>query len=676
MKSKKVIVVGLDGATWKVLGPLIKKGKMPFLASLRNKSSWGVLTSTLPPLTAPAWVSFQTGVNPGRHGIFGFTNKAGEVVSSKSIGFPRIWETLGDQGLKSLVINMPVSYPIAKTKGVLVSSMLTPEGADFAYPKRAQKRLAKLNYIVDYGKLPHKKLTKNKKNEIIKNLLSITQKRIEAFKVLFEKGNFNFSFLLIKETDVAQHLFWGEKRLEVFYQKLDGQIKDLYQFYKNEKNDFIIISDHGFHQISDSEFSVYKWLEEEKFIKISTTSNSKFIKAIYQKVKKLPGATSIRNKIIQESETKTLKRTTTKAYLGGLYLSPELKTQENQVIAKLRKLKYKNKAVFKNVFTSSTVYKGEFTGNGPDIVWEFNESYSLNRSTISKYVFNKRKTYLKGDHISDRSGIYLMHGNQFKNIKGTTLDIRDIHSLVCYLLEKQAPPRVEGFVPASNLKQYKDKLDSKIKNSEKIIRKAYKRFGNKTAMAFTGRKDSLVMTHLVLKTIGNKLPVFFIDHGLHFVKSLEFHKKISKKWKLKVYTEANRKIYKKILGEKSRSEKARLLTQLKIKTISESIKKHGWKAMMSAVRKDEHIARSKENYFSKRNDHWRVHPLLDFTEADIWEYIKDNKLEYNPLYDKGYRSIGDRLSSKKSSYLAKAERLGREKEKEQIMDRLRSLGYF
>src|SRR5678816_4774561 len=65
-----IAIIGLDGATWDLAGPFLEAGDMPVLAGLRQAGAHGVLRSTIPPVTFPAWSSFMTGANPGKHGIF------------------------------------------------------------------------------------------------------------------------------------------------------------------------------------------------------------------------------------------------------------------------------------------------------------------------------------------------------------------------------------------------------------------------------------------------------------------------------------------------------------------------------------------------------------------------------------------------------------------------------
>ena len=72
MKTPKVMIVGLDAATWDLAKPWVAEGHMPNLARLMSEGTSGKFQSVLPPITPPAWTSFTTGKNPGKHGIFHF----------------------------------------------------------------------------------------------------------------------------------------------------------------------------------------------------------------------------------------------------------------------------------------------------------------------------------------------------------------------------------------------------------------------------------------------------------------------------------------------------------------------------------------------------------------------------------------------------------------------------
>ena len=71
----KVLIIGMDGATFDLIKPWAAEGKLPNLRGLLGQASHGPLASTVPPMTFPSWATFMTGKNPGKHGIFDFTER-------------------------------------------------------------------------------------------------------------------------------------------------------------------------------------------------------------------------------------------------------------------------------------------------------------------------------------------------------------------------------------------------------------------------------------------------------------------------------------------------------------------------------------------------------------------------------------------------------------------------
>ncbi|HWL65544.1 MAG TPA: alkaline phosphatase family protein, partial [Actinomycetota bacterium] len=127
----RAVMIGLDGAAWHLLDPLIEAGHMPRLGSLRESGAAGILKSTVPTYTPPAWTSAATGVNPGRHGVYGFIeghaqHEQTELMHSGKIKSPTIWEVANAQGARVGVYNVPLTYPPRPLDGWMVSGMLTP----------------------------------------------------------------------------------------------------------------------------------------------------------------------------------------------------------------------------------------------------------------------------------------------------------------------------------------------------------------------------------------------------------------------------------------------------------------------------------------------------------------------------------------------------------------------
>ena len=215
-------------------------------------------------------------------------------------------------------------------------------------------------------------------------------------------------------------------------------------------------------------------------------------------------------------------------------------------------------------------------------------------------------------------------------------------------------------------------LDWKVKESVRVIKEANKKWYPNIGIAFTGKKDSTVLAYLICNHV-NKIPkALFIDHGEHFPETVSNVEKVSKMWGLDL-TVLKDDGYSKNL---SKNQLRKQIYKYKIDAIEKALELNEWNALYTAIRWDEQVARSSESYFSKRETHYRVHPLLHFTEEDIWQYIRMNNLPYNPLYDLGYRSIGEKGFTKRAKYMQDNERSGRDKSKEEVMDRLRSLGYF
>ena len=125
------VVIGLDGAAWHLLEPMFEAGVMPRLQALRQRGAAGTLRSTVPTYTPPAWTSAVTGVNPGRHGVYGFIegnaqSERQELMHSGKIKAPTLWEIANDQGARCGIYNLPLSYPPRPLDGWMVSGMLTP----------------------------------------------------------------------------------------------------------------------------------------------------------------------------------------------------------------------------------------------------------------------------------------------------------------------------------------------------------------------------------------------------------------------------------------------------------------------------------------------------------------------------------------------------------------------
>jgi len=263
-----------------------------------------------------------------------------------------------------------------------------------------------------------------------------------------------------------------------------------------------------------------------------------------------------------------------------------------------------------------------------------------------------------------------------------------------------------------------------VEKSKEVVREAFKRFSvNELAITWTGGKDSTTTLYIIRQVCqedGIKLPkVMTIDEGDSFPEIHEFLTKWSKEWNLDlewcinqdVVDEAGGKlnaiISVKNLNERNQAEIKRIGYEedsfpfeaesyvgnhlMKTVVFNEFIERHGIKGIFQGLRRDEQTARLQDEYFEHREasylvpEHTRIRPILHFTERGIWDNITVNRIPYCVLYKMGYRSLGAATTSKiavkgvpawEQDLEHTTERAGRRQDKEQMMAKMRKLGYM
>lgn len=241
-------------------------------------------------------------------------------------------------------------------------------------------------------------------------------------------------------------------------------------------------------------------------------------------------------------------------------------------------------------------------------------------------------------------------------------------------------------------------LDEKVEKSKETLEEAKERFDN-ISVGFTGGKDSLTTLELV-KDVIDDFKVIFVDTGQHFDEVYDFLDEVMEKTDAELVNAINTNtlenvgengvVKKEELNEKNQTELEKIDWEeftiaddrepcchlLKTVAFQETLKDLDIDGHVNGIRWDEQESRRNENYFSERETHIRVHPILHWSEDDVWSYIQRNGLKYNPMYDRGYRSLGCEPCTQKVSADAETERAGRAQDKEKVMERLRRLGYM
>ena len=263
----KILIIGLDGATWEVLDDFVLQNFMPNLNGLKTGGCSGILHSTEPPITPAAWTTCITGCQPYTHGVFGFKDYCNEtdelsISSSTSCTVPTIFEELSKQGYKVASINVPWTYPCRKINGFMAAGYGIPStGAQFTYPDELKNEL--LEKIKDYEVMAQwENLDGFDDEKFEKNVALVKrnfQQRLETAQIIHDKLNCDVMMVQFQDIDLIQHHIWPcvdkktrdkysqqRDRLFLMFKRLDEIIGRLLEMEDSSQSVVAVVSDHGF----------------------------------------------------------------------------------------------------------------------------------------------------------------------------------------------------------------------------------------------------------------------------------------------------------------------------------------------------------------------------------------------------------------------------------------------
>jgi predicted AlkP superfamily phosphohydrolase/phosphomutase len=496
----KVYLLGLDGMTLKVLTPYMEKNLLPNFKKIIDGGASGILRSTIPPVTAPAWTSLATGKNPGKHHVFEFRKTKGYettlITKSTSSAAEPIWRIISRHGKTVKILNIPLTYPPDEVKGVMVSGMMTPNTkTEFTFPKETKREILKLipRYRMDIE--TREFLASGDTNVLLKEVFEITEDRRILMNYFLDGEPCDLFFIAFLGPDRIQHFMWDQVQAMNpdcvrYYRLLDDILGDILKRLDNDSVLFVA-SDHGFETINKT-FGVNKFLEERGFLHIRRHRNfhQKPVKIHFEKValflfkfvararilhlkKCLPPAflTLLRNmfwSIISGKSNIDWERTRAFSFLLNC-VSVNLKGRnplgcvEPEDYDKLCEiienelLEVKDPQTGRNIIKS--VYRGDQlyptqkqTENKPDLMFLPNSGYSINTDIKLDGVLtdaNLGTVRAPGNH--DMDGLFLAYGNAIKSTK-INADIYDIMPTILYLLGLAIPEDVDGRVLSEVIK--------------------------------------------------------------------------------------------------------------------------------------------------------------------------------------------------------------------------------
>lgn len=280
--KRRTVLIGLDGATYRILNPLLEMGALPNLAGLMKRGAAGALRSTIPTNSAAAWASFMTGKNPGKHGVFEFhvrpqAGKPGFVASSTCIRGETLWQIASRHGLRSVSVNVPITYPAQPLNGALLSGFPAPASSKhWAYPEdlKWEVQRATDGYVIETAWLDYL----GRVRPFLDALIAMTRKRTQATLHLCDRYDPHILTVVFVGPDRLQHPLWRlldeshpsydakessmhRGHIQEYFFQMDaalGQILD----YAGGGANILVLSDHGFHS-AEHQLNLNEWLERE-----------------------------------------------------------------------------------------------------------------------------------------------------------------------------------------------------------------------------------------------------------------------------------------------------------------------------------------------------------------------------------------------------------------------------
>ena len=219
-------------------------------------------------------------------------------------------------------------------------------------------------------------------------------------------------------------------------------------------------------------------------------------------------------------------------------------------------------------------------------------------------------------------------------------------------------------------------LTEKTRHAQNLLREALERHpADSIAVAFTGGKDSTLALFLWRRTlleasVGIAPWALNLDTGVKFPEVPVFRDQLARAWGVRLHIARPRNARAPIAVDKAACCKER-----KIDPLRAAIQELGITLLITGIRADEHPSRAALPFLEQCAGHSRLHPLLAFSEMDVWAAVQEHELPWVSLYERGYRSLGC-VPCTATPRKGGDERSGRAAQKEAIMEDLRALGYF
>lgn len=478
--KRKTILFGIDGAPWHLVDRFVEEGVMPNMKKFLEGGVKATLLSTFPTETMAAWTSIFTGVNPGKHGMPDFRlrlNGKIEIAQSRFRQAETIWQIMSKRGMKSILINDPVTYPPNAINGVVTTGLMTPPNVkNFIYPPELREEVDRVvgGYMCEPPSTFYEKAV-NAKPEAYAMLEEVASKQAESALFYAKKIDWDVLAPIFTTSDRLMHVFYTDNDyMKKHFGLLDGFLGKFLEIAQKENANVLIASDHGFGPIEKALY-INTWLASEGFQIVKRTAMRSFMTSRGLTVYKLMDIIGklrlsgvalklyrLSPKMIKEAiplgsyEEGQTDYDNSKAFstaYHGIYINSNLERDEfervrDSIMAKLYELTDNGTRIVEKLYKREEVLWGAQSERAPDIFIVTKIGYGVSTHLNSK-IFDKLQNHgvvISGSHRLE--GIFAAAGPDIKKglVLGRDLNGWDVASTILHMHSIPIPTQMDGTV--------------------------------------------------------------------------------------------------------------------------------------------------------------------------------------------------------------------------------------
>jgi predicted AlkP superfamily phosphohydrolase/phosphomutase len=447
----KVFVIGLDCAPPELV---FEEFDLPNIQELMD--CYGELTSTIPAITCPAWMSMVTGKNPGKLGFYGFRNRKGFsytdmwIANSLAVKEDTLWDIFSREGKDVSVIGVPQTYPPKPVNGIMVTSFLTPDiNHQYTYPDSLKTEIKDLvgEYMLDV-----EKFRTEDKHKLLSQIYEMTEKRCKVVNHYLKK-KWDFFMWVEMGPDRLHHGLWKyfdtthrkyaesdlKSAIPEYYHYLDNQIGGMLHLVDDDTC-IIVVSDHGAKKMEGC-INVNDWLIQEGYLHLKEEPSQVIP---FKKVQIDWPRTSVwawggyYSRIFFNVRNREEE---------GVLTKEEYYDVREDVRKKLESMKDDHGAPLNTkAFRPEDIYTGRYVGDAPDLIVYFGDlDWRATESVGHDSIYSFETEIGPDDCVHAQKGIFILKDPE-ERVSGRkeNLNIMDFAPTVLDLMGSKKVPDMDG----------------------------------------------------------------------------------------------------------------------------------------------------------------------------------------------------------------------------------------